>query len=196
MQQHRARSMPSRAARLTALVYAAIASGWILVTDRLVFQPEAAPEDVELWATAKGLGFVAVTSILLFLLVRGQLQRQAETERRFSTLGENLPGLVFRCENDPQWTMRDLSRACQALTGYAPEDVMDNALVAYGDLVHPEDRERVWGVVQEAVRTGRSYQVEYRLRRRDGTLVWISEQGMASCSASRRCYAGIIRRRA
>ena len=40
------------------------------------------------------------------VLARMELQ---ERERTLSTLLGNLPGMAYRCENDPQWTMRLVS---------------------------------------------------------------------------------------
>ena len=171
------RSSPFRAALQTALVYAAVAAGWILGTDWLLVLTGHDPQVLLLWGTAKGLGFVAVTSIFLFWLLHARLTRQQESDRRFSRLGQNLPGIAYRCENDRNWTMRDVSPAAQALTGYGPAELVNNAGIAYADLIHPQDREHAWEKVQEALSEGRSFQIDYRLRRRDGTLAWLWEQG-------------------
>ena len=51
--------------------------------------------------------------------------RQAESE--LGMLMGNLPGMAYNCANDPQWTMRFVSAGCEALTGYAPQSLVDNA---------------------------------------------------------------------
>ncbi len=176
-------SSPSRSALRTALIYAAIAATWILVSDWLLSIPDAGAHTILQWQGAKGLGFVGLTSILLFFLLRAHLRQQREVERRFSTLGDNLPGMAYRCDIDRRWTMRHVSGATQSVTGYAPEDLLDNARVAYGDLIHPEDRDRVWEQVREALHAERPFRIEYRLRRRDGKTCWIWEQGRGVCGA-------------
>jgi PAS domain S-box-containing protein len=90
-----------------------------------------------------------------------------ESERRLSTLIANLPGAAYRCRNDKNWTMEFVSEGTRALTGYAPEDFVGSR-VAYGSLVHEEDRERCWRSTQEALRTGQPYTMEYRIRTADG----------------------------
>jgi diguanylate cyclase (GGDEF)-like protein/PAS domain S-box-containing protein len=179
-------SSPSRTARFISLAYAAIAASWILVSDWLVALPTPGEQDLVPWQTAKGLGFVAVTSALLFLLLRSRLKQHQETERRFETLVESLPGIAYRCENDHSWTIRYVSRSVHLLTGYAPEELIGNATIAYAALIHPEDREPVCEQIQQALKADRAFRVEYRLRRRDGRLIWVWEQGRGVPDINRR----------
>ncbi len=74
----------------------------------------------------------------------------AESERRLSTLLANLLGMAYRCRNDRDWTMEFLSEGAVDLTGYAPDEIVGSRKVVYGDLIHPDDRERVWQEVQAA----------------------------------------------
>ncbi len=99
------------------------------------------------------------------------------TERVLATLIGNLPGFVYRCRNDPDWTMEFVSERSLDLTGYPPEALLDNRELAFGQLIHPDDRERVWREIQTACSADLPFQVEYRIRRRDGSLRWVWEQG-------------------
>ena len=101
-----------------------------------------------------------------------------ESRRTLNTLMGNLPGMAFRCRNDPQWTMEFVSRGCRALTGYSPEDLVESRRLSYNDLVHPRDRDEVWDRVQKALRERRPYEVEYRIRRIDGEERWVWERGV------------------
>ncbi|NBC48845.1 MAG: EAL domain-containing protein [Gammaproteobacteria bacterium] len=180
MPPSRLRSTPSRAALQTALIYAAIATGWILASDWLLGLHDQTSGTALPWQTVKGLAFVAVTSSLLFVLLRVHLRRAQASEQRFSTLVENLPGMVYRCDNDRNWTMRYVSHAARAVTGYEPSALVGNARIAYGRIIHAEDRERVWDQIQEALRAGSPFEIEYRLIGKDGTTRWIWEQGRSS----------------
>jgi diguanylate cyclase (GGDEF)-like protein/PAS domain S-box-containing protein len=115
-----------------------------------------------------------------------------ERERQLATLMANLPGMAYRCLNDPNWTMKFVSSGCWSLTGYAPEALVDNGEVSYGDLVHPEDRERIWIEVQQAILAGRPFALEYRLIRRSGDEIWVWEQGRAVHIDERELIEGII----
>ena len=111
--------------------------------------------------------------------------RLAESERRLDTLMGNLPGVVYRCRNDRNWTMEFMSVGARALTGLAPEQ-FTTGRVAYNSLIGPEDREPVWQEVQAAVAARRPFQMTYRIRTADGTLKWVWEQGQGIFAADGR----------
>ena len=91
----------------------------------------------------------------------------------------HLPGMAYRCRNDGARTMEFVSQGCRALTGFAPEDLVDDDVVAYVDLIHPDDRQAVRDAVNDAIVRGGSYQATYRLRRVDGQERRVWEQGSA-----------------
>jgi two-component system, cell cycle sensor histidine kinase and response regulator CckA len=100
-----------------------------------------------------------------------------ENERLISTLMKNLPGMVYRCRNDSNWTMTFVSDGCMNLTGYAPHDLIGNRTRSFNDLIHPDDQEMVWKQVQEAVLQQRPYQLQYRIEDAVGNEKWVWEQG-------------------
>ena len=104
-------------------------------------------------------------------------QALSESQRALFTVMSNLPGLVYRCKNDPQWTMEFVSEGCFALTGYQPADLIGNARISYNDLIYPDDRAPGWDEVQEAVQKGLAYQLEYRILAAGGEMKWVWEQG-------------------
>jgi PAS domain S-box-containing protein len=100
-----------------------------------------------------------------------------ESERMLATLVANVPGMVYRCRNDPDWTMTFVSEGCLTLTGYEPS-ALESGAVSFGlDLIHPDDRENVWDAVQRSLDDRQPFELSYRLRRRDGTVRWVYEQG-------------------
>jgi diguanylate cyclase (GGDEF)-like protein/PAS domain S-box-containing protein len=100
-----------------------------------------------------------------------------EGQRRFATLLDNLPGMAYRCRNDSRWTVEFLSKGCRELTGYAPEDFVQNRKLAYADIIVPEDRQAVWDDVQRAVESRTHFTLEYRITTASGELKWVWEQG-------------------
>ncbi len=100
-----------------------------------------------------------------------------ESQRAMATLLSNIPGLVYRCRNDPDWTMEIVSEGSLGLTGYRPEDLVDNRVVSYGGIIHPDDRQDVWDRVQEALAEHRPFQLNYRIITRDERTQWVWEQG-------------------
>ncbi|MBK1733759.1 hypothetical protein CKO15_00365 [Halorhodospira abdelmalekii] len=109
-----------------------------------------------------------------------QTRRELEGARnQFASLVENIPGITFRCRYDKDWTMLFMSQAVDPLTGYTASEVIDNATVSYAQLIDPADAARVEQVIAEAVAVGRPWEVEYRIRHRDGSLRWAQERGVA-----------------
>ena len=100
-----------------------------------------------------------------------------DDSRCLENLLANLPGMAFRCLNEPQRPMEFVSEGSLALTDYKPRGLCSKRAPQYGDLIHPDDRQEVWEEVQQAINAGQSYQVEYRIRTRQGKEKWLWEQG-------------------
>ena len=99
------------------------------------------------------------------------------SHRTVETLINNLPGLVYRCRNNRQWTMEYMSKGCEALTGYPPEDLVNNKQLTYADLILRQDREQVWEHVQASLRESRPFELMYRIRTAQGEVKWVLERG-------------------
>ena len=100
-----------------------------------------------------------------------------ESQRQLATLMSSLPGMAYRCKNEPDWTMEFVSDGSHALTGYLPEEMVGNTRISYVEIIHPEDRQMVWDTVQAAVKDKRSYQITYRIITEGGDVKWVWEQG-------------------
>ena len=107
-----------------------------------------------------------------------------ESERRLETLMSNLPGMAYRCRNEPEWTMEFVSDGSLELTGYRPDDLIENRIVSFGSLIEPEDRQPIRDAVQQALAEHRSFAIEYRIRTADGTRKWVWEQGQGVFSGN------------
>ena len=104
-----------------------------------------------------------------------------ESRRRMKTLLGNLPGMAYRCKNDPHWTMEFVSKGCEALTGLKPAQLARSGF-GFVSLIDPEDRDFVRSQVQQAIEERRPFQVQYRIRTADGHSKWVWEQGTAIVS--------------
>jgi len=102
-----------------------------------------------------------------------------ESQRKMATLLANLPGMAYRCRNDRAWTMEFVSNGSVGLTGYRPEDLVENRTASYGDLIHPGDRDWVYDEVQRADAEQRPFRIEYRIVTADGLHRWVRERGVA-----------------
>ncbi|PVD18028.1 MULTISPECIES: HD domain-containing phosphohydrolase [unclassified Mesotoga] len=100
-----------------------------------------------------------------------------ESKPELDRLVSNLPGIAFRCKNDREWTMEVVSRGIIELTGYRPEEIIGNKELSYSDLIYAEDREMVWGLIQESFAVGDRYEIEYRIVTRSGQVKYVLERG-------------------
>lgn len=102
-----------------------------------------------------------------------------ESIRANDSLLKNLPGMAYRCINDPSWTMKYVSMGCMQLTGYAPQDLIDNKKIAYSTLIVVDDRKMVNDEIQNAIKKNQQYQIVYRINTAEGSLRWVWEKGNA-----------------
>lgn len=100
-----------------------------------------------------------------------------ESQRRLMTLMGNLPGMAYRCKKDKQWTMEFVSEGCQMLTGYFPEDLVENKRLSYSQLVHPEDIQMVREMIEGLVAQEKSFNLIYRIHTASGEEKWVEEKG-------------------
>jgi signal transduction histidine kinase len=96
-----------------ALVYAVFASLWILLSDRAIGWLHFSGEFALRVASIKGMGFVVVTAVLLFLLALSYVRRIRRSEERYVNLFEHaVEGLtVFRVVRDRAGQVTDLEIA-------------------------------------------------------------------------------------
>lgn len=124
------------------------------------------------------LGGVLLIKPVLEASRRFQTFMEMETHRLNSILQE-LPGVVYRCQNNPQWPMEFISEGCRELTGYSPDALIGNQQVAYAELILPEDRSWVWQEIEKAIEERRPYRLVYRIRTAAGQIKWVWERGSA-----------------
>ncbi|MDD4981913.1 MAG: PAS domain S-box protein [Candidatus Omnitrophota bacterium] len=104
------------------------------------------------------------------------------TERKnaqeyFSALVLNIPGAVYRCANDSDWTMEFISDEISKISGYPAGDFIANKVRSYGSIIYPEDREYVFKNIEAAVKSHNPYALEYRLVDSNGNIKWVYEKG-------------------
>ena len=106
-----------------------------------------------------------------------------ENEERFRTLVANVPGVIFRCAIDSNWTMEYLSEEIQELVGYPPSDFVENNVRTFASIIHPEDAPVLAKEVEDAVAESRPYTIEYRVIDRRGDIHYVVERGQAILDA-------------
>lgn len=104
-------------------------------------------------------------------------EEPGETRRMLNTLIGNLRGMVYRCRSDRNWTMEYISEGCYELTGFRPGELIENAKRSFNDIIHEEDRNRIWDEVQTKITRNEPFTLSYRIVTADGKIKWVVEHG-------------------
>lgn len=123
-------------------------------------------------------GESGVAGVMLDISQRKRNEEAMRAQRRsLHTMLDNLPGMIYRGQNDRHWTIEFVSEGCFELTGYTPLELVDNHTASLAMLIHPEDREYVWNFVQMRLTRRERYELNYRIVDREGEVHWVWEQG-------------------
>ncbi len=72
-----------------------------------------------------------------------------------------------------------LSANWKAILGYAPDELPDT-YESWHDNIHPQDRDRVISALERHLHTHSPYDIQFRMRHRDGTDRWTHARGQAA----------------
>ena len=111
-------------------------------------------------------------------------QKLAETELResqeqFKSLISNIPGIFYRCKFGRTWTLLYISPEIETLSGYPPEDFIEEKGRTLGSVIHAEDVPRVVDRIKSSIDTHTPWEMEYRIVHKDGSVRWVRETGRA-----------------
>ncbi len=100
-------------------------------------------------------------------------------QRILATILGNLPITAYQCRNDRRFTLIMGSEGRANLLARTPEEIEQFQMAWDDEPVHPDDEDRVWQEVQQAVREGRPYQIVYRYFTNSGEMRWLLDHGHA-----------------
>jgi PAS domain S-box-containing protein len=100
-----------------------------------------------------------------------------ERERKYSTLVSNLPGFIYRCANDKNWTIHFISDGCKNITGYSQNDFIKNKKVTFNNIIHPDYQKAIWEKWQTTLKDKTFFEFEYPIITKTGKLKWVWERG-------------------
>lgn len=100
-----------------------------------------------------------------------------ESQLRLANILDNSPGAIYRCANDPDWTMEFISAGIERISGYPADDFLNNRVRTFASIIHPDDLHYVADTISRCLSDQDRYELDYRLVAVDGSLRWVHEQG-------------------
>ncbi len=100
-----------------------------------------------------------------------------QAEERYRLLVEQSPVMVYQAPADGVAEMAYVSPQIERLLGYTPAEWLTTR-GNWASHLHPDDAAWVRAAVEQAIATEGRFRLEYRMRRKDGRIVWVQDHGM------------------
>jgi PAS domain S-box-containing protein len=114
-----------------------------------------------------------------------------EAEELYRVLVETLPLATYIDRDDRETGTSWISAQIEAITSYSAAEWTANPDLL-GEVLHPDDKERVLAEMKRVKESGGSRDDEYRMVRRDGTVVWVHDTAVTVIEGSRRYARGFV----
>jgi PAS domain S-box-containing protein len=121
------------------------------------------------------LGIVVITLDITRRKQSEELLRRSENA--YHTLADNLPGIVYRVFLREHNRMEFFNNMLETLTGYGADKLSAGEVCSIEPLIIGEDRDAMVTVVKRAIQSHQPFQVEYRLKKKEGAIRYFSERG-------------------
>jgi len=105
-------------------------------------------------------------------------EKLRENERQLASMVSNLPGFVYRCEYDDDWTMLYMSEQCKEITGYDPEDFLFNHKLTFNDIIKEAYRDELRMEWEKILANHTHFRKEYEITTASGENKWVLEFGV------------------
>ena len=104
-----------------------------------------------------------------------ELERKLkESEERYRTLISNIPGVVYRC--DENWKMLFISDPFLEICGYPKSDFIGDGAKTFNSIMHPDDIQMVEEIASDCINKKIPIDVDYRIIHADGTIRYIHDR--------------------
>jgi len=97
-----------------------------------------------------------------------------ESEKRYRLLVENLPSVVW--VTDPSGKTVFISHNVEDIYGFTAGEILGGGEEYWFGRIHPDDLEKVKEAFHGLLAHGKRFDVEYRIRRKDGEWIWLHDQ--------------------
>jgi PAS domain S-box-containing protein len=103
--------------------------------------------------------------------------KPSDDDLKLNSLTQNIPGAVYRCACNKDWSMHYISDGIEVITGFPASDFVDDSVRTYASIIHAEDRAKLEQAVVQSIKTGQPYAIEYRILNKEDKVRWVYERG-------------------
>ncbi|MEL7493452.1 MAG: response regulator [Cyanobacteria bacterium J06554_11] len=108
-----------------------------------------------------------------------EVRDRTRSEQQLATLVANVPGTVYRCRFNPDWTMEFLSESMAELSGYPASDFIHDRMRTFGSIMQVDDEDGINALIADSIEARRPYILEYRIVHANGDIRYIYDKGRA-----------------
>ncbi|MEG0984825.1 MAG: diguanylate cyclase [Clostridia bacterium] len=129
------------------------------------------------------LGLIAAGILLVMWLVLGNRRHNKETMRanqRYQSLLSHMNGgmiIAVHALTAEETIAVYVSSGFTDMTGYTLLDIQTLYAGKYLDVILAEDRKNVFDIYLQQLKQGNTYRMPYRIRKKDGSIVWVMDNG-------------------
>ncbi len=113
--------------------------------------------------------------LAIFSLFHDITERR-EQRQQLETLLENLPGFVYRAEDEHEWPIEFVKGSVQDVTGYTASELQDD-FGRLEEIIHPDDREDIRAEVESQLADSDRFDLTYRITPPENEARWVWERG-------------------
>ena len=107
-------------------------------------------------------------------LVVEKTKNLRESERRYRRLVENIPDIAWTC--DHKGNIAFISPKVETFCGYTQDEIQSEGFNFWLNKVHCDDVERVRSAYELLFRRSQNFDIEYRITKKNGQLIWVSDR--------------------
>ena len=110
-------------------------------------------------------------------------RRQAEaayekaSEEKYRSLVQNIPDVVWTTDQNGRTVF--VSQNVKRIYGYTSEEILEGGDRIWFDRIHPDDIERLKKSYTALFEKEDLFDIEYRIKRKDGKWIWLHDRAMA-----------------
>jgi PAS domain S-box-containing protein len=110
-----------------------------------------------------------------------------ESEEKYRSLVSNIPDVIWTVGADMRFAF--ISPNIERLSGFQLEEIYRRGAAAFVESIHPEEAGRVRKALEALFVKGDPYDVECRVRRKDGEWIWVHDRAVATYEKNGMRYA-------